>query len=104
MNEPTDAERVAARTLTVPGVSALHGGMFGEVATYLPGRRLLGVRVTDAECAIHVVVSYPHNVVDVARAVHRAVEPLVAVPVTVTVEDVAQAGEPAPAPAERTSG
>ncbi|MGW0042803.1 hypothetical protein [Rhodococcus sp. NPDC003348] len=89
MNETTDAEVVAAQALTVPGVCELHGGMFGEVATYLPGRRLLGVRVTDTECAVHVVVAYPHNVVEVAQAVHRVVEPLVAVPVTVTVEDVA---------------
>ena len=86
MNETTDAEVVAAQALTVPGVCEMHCGMFGEVATYLPGRRLLGVRVTDTECAVHVVVAYPHNVVEVAQAVHRVVEPLVAVPVTVTVE------------------
>lgn len=88
--EPSDADRVAARVLQVPGVSALHGGRFGEVATYLPGRRLLGVRITDTECAVHVVVAYDHDVRGVADSVHRAVAPLVAVPVAVTVEDVAE--------------
>lgn len=87
------AETVAARVLTVPGVAALHGGMFGEVATYLPGRRLLGVSLTGSGCAVHIVVAYPHNVVDVAERVHRAVTPLVDGPVTVTVEDVEDLGD-----------
>ncbi|MFD4294233.1 hypothetical protein ACFWPA_16750 [Rhodococcus sp. NPDC058505] len=89
MNDVDDAEFVAAQVCTVPGVAALHGGRFGEIATYLPGRRLLGVRITDTGCEVHVVVAYPHNVVDVAAAVHRTVGPLVGVPVTVTVADVA---------------
>ncbi|MFF0815757.1 hypothetical protein ACFYVR_11485 [Rhodococcus sp. NPDC003318] len=97
----TDAERVAERVLSVPGVAELHGGMFGEVATYLPGRRLTGVALTDTGCAVHIVVAYPNNVVDVAERVHRAVAPLIGVPVTVTVEDVGVVGDaPTPEPAE----
>ncbi len=83
-----DADRVAERTLAVPGVAALHGGQFGEVATYLPGRRVHGVALTDTECSVHIVVAYPNNVCDVARSVHLTVAPLLPVPVTVTVEDV----------------
>ncbi|MFC9787184.1 hypothetical protein [Rhodococcus sp. NPDC127528] len=82
------ADRIAALVLAVPGVADLHGGMFGEVATYLPGRRLLGVALTEESCAVHITVTYPANVVDVAEAVRRAVTPAVAVPVNVTVEDV----------------
>ncbi|TQF68737.1 Asp23/Gls24 family envelope stress response protein [Rhodococcus spelaei] len=82
------AERIAALALAVPGVADLHGGMFGEVATYLPGRRLLGVALTEQACAVHIAVTYPGNVVEVAEAVRRAVTPVVTVPVNVTVEDV----------------
>lgn len=106
MTDPADADRIAAQVLAVPGVAGLHGGQFGEVATYLPGRRVLGVALSGADCAIHVVVAYPHNVVDVARSVHRAVEPIVTVPVTVTVDDVAVApdtGTPAATHTERTA-
>ncbi len=41
---PDDAlvDRVAAAALSVPGVHDLHGGVLGEVATYLPGRRVGG--------------------------------------------------------------
>lgn len=36
------ADSVAAAALSVPGVSRLHGGSFGEVATYLAGRQVEG--------------------------------------------------------------
>ncbi len=39
------ADEVAAAVLSVDGVVGLHGGMFGEAATYLPGRRVTGVRL-----------------------------------------------------------
>ena len=47
---PTDdpaalAERVAAAVTAHPSVARLHGGPFGVIATYLPGRRLVGVRI-----------------------------------------------------------
>ncbi|MFD4183444.1 hypothetical protein ACFWPB_20405, partial [Rhodococcus sp. NPDC058514] len=41
--ETEPADLIADAVLAVPGVAGLHGGMFGEVATYLPGRRVLGV-------------------------------------------------------------
>ena len=37
------ADRVAAAVIAVPGVAFLHGGVFGEIGTYLPGRRVSGV-------------------------------------------------------------
>ncbi|EME21169.1 Asp23/Gls24 family envelope stress response protein [Rhodococcus triatomae] len=100
----TEADLIAARVLAVPGVAGLHGGTFGEVATYLPGRRVLGIRLTDPGCAIHIVVAYPHNVVDVADAVHHAVTPLAGGPVIVTVEDVSDAGNSIPAAAGDLEG
>jgi hypothetical protein len=39
------AQRVAAAVSAHPDVAGLHGGVFGAVVTYLPGRRLTGVRI-----------------------------------------------------------
>ena len=53
-------DRVAAAVRAVPGVHDLHGGAFGEVAAYLPGRRVPGLRVgSDVETwEIHLSVRW----------------------------------------------
>lgn len=82
------ADRVAAAVLAVPGVRALHAGVAGEVATYLPGRRVNGVRVRETGCAVHVVLEWGvplHETTDLVRAAART---HVGGPVDVTVEDV----------------
>lgn len=91
MNEDTAtvaADRVAAAVTAVPGVSALHPGMFGEVATYLPGRRVSGIRLSDQSTDIHVSVAMGAPILATAAAVRRAVSALVSGPVNVTVEDI----------------
>lgn len=45
----TLAEQVAATVTAHPAVARLHGGIFGAVATYLPGRRLTGVRIGEGD-------------------------------------------------------
>ena len=90
--EPTGdelADRVAAAVLTVRGVTGLHGGMFGETATYLPGRRVPGVRLTENVTDIHLSLAYGAPVFATAQQVRTAVAALVPGPVNVTVEDVA---------------
>ncbi len=82
------ADTVASITLSVAGVSALHPGDFGEIATYLPGRRIVGIRIHADVCEIHISVEYPSDVHAVARAVRDAVGPHVSVPLVVPVEDV----------------
>lgn len=86
--EPELAGRVAAAVLTVPGVADLHTGTYGEVATYLPGRRVNGIRLRDDVAEVHVVLVYGVPVLRTADAIRRTVEPLVATPVHVAVEDV----------------
>jgi len=83
------ADQVAAAVLTVRGVTGLHGGMFGETATYLPGRRVPGVRLTEDVADIHLSVVYGAPVFATAQQVRTAVAALVPGPVNVTVEDVA---------------
>ena len=87
---PDRAEAVASAVLAVPGVNALHAGVFGEVATYLPGRRVNGVRLSDEACEVHVVLDWGTPVLHTADAVRVAVERLVDGPVHVTVQDIAR--------------
>ncbi|WP_363326092.1 hypothetical protein [uncultured Pseudokineococcus sp.] len=82
--------------LAAPGVVDLHGGPLGEVGTYLPGRRVAGVRLGDGSrpSEVHVVASTAAPLAQTAAAVHAALAPLVALtgPVHVVVGDVAPPG------------
>jgi hypothetical protein len=84
----TPAEAVAAAVLAVPGVVRLHGGRFGELGTYLPGRRVTGVRIDDAGTEVHVVVSDLVPLPQTAARVQRAVSAIAPMPVRVHVEDI----------------
>lgn len=84
------AELVAAAATAVPGVLRLHAGPLGEIGTYLPGRRVAGVRLrpgTPAE--VHVVVALDADLRAVAADVHRAVQAVARRDVRVVVADVA---------------
>jgi uncharacterized alkaline shock family protein YloU len=84
----TPADVIAAAVSAVPGVAGLHGGMFGEAATHLPGRRIPGIRLDGADTEIHVSLLFGHPIRATAEAVRDAVARLVTGPVHVTVEDV----------------
>ena len=86
---PTTADDIAALVLAVPDVVRLHAGRFGEVATYLPGRRVTGVRLGDDTVEVHVVVAARAPIRETAQLIHAAVATLIATPVHVYVEDVA---------------
>lgn len=90
-SEETDADTVAGIARAVSGVVALHPGKFGEVATYLPGRRVPGVRVDGRRIEVHLVVAADAQIRDTATAVRRAVAEAFpdATAVDVTVEDIA---------------
>lgn len=88
------ADVIATAVLGTPGVHALHPGAFGEVATYLPGRRVTGVRVLDDGCEVHITLSWGAPVVDTSAAVRVALRPLTTGTVDVVVEDVADPGGP----------
>jgi uncharacterized alkaline shock family protein YloU len=85
---PEVADVVAAAVLAVPGVHDLHAGAVGEVATYLPGRRVNGVRMREPGCSVHVVLEWGRPVLDTTDAVRDAVRPYISGPVDVTVEDI----------------
>ncbi len=87
-NEPAD--RVAAAVRAVPGVADLHPGIFGEVGTYLPGRRVPGIRIDDGAVQVHICVVFGASVRDTAAAVRAATAAQLpeATVIDVTVEDV----------------
>ncbi|NIJ10653.1 hypothetical protein FHU38_000997 [Saccharomonospora amisosensis] len=82
-----DVDRIAAAVRERPPVADLHGGRFGEIATYLPGRRVTGVRVRPADITVGIVGRYPATVAEMADAVRTAVGP-VDRPVHVAVMDI----------------
>ncbi|MDR3664747.1 MAG: Asp23/Gls24 family envelope stress response protein [Mycobacterium sp.] len=83
-----DAERIAAAVSAVKGVAGLHAGMFGEVATYLPGRRVSGIRIAMDRVDVHVSLALDAPVRPTATAIQRAVAEITDLPVDVTVEDL----------------
>ena len=86
---PPDLDAVAAAVTSCPAVAGMAGGMFGEVATYLPGRRLPGLRLAGEELEIHVTARWGSPLPEVADAVRRAVAPFVeGLPVTVYIDDI----------------
>lgn len=83
-----DAERIAEAVTAVDGVAALHAGMFGEVATYLPGRRVQGIRIGPDRVDVHVSLALDAPVRATAAAIQAAVGAITDLPVDVTVEDL----------------
>ncbi len=92
-SEP-DPDAIAAVVRGVNGVVDLSGGAIGEVATYLPGRRVTGVQVGEDSIEVHVVAEYGLSVLDVADRVRTAVRALAPERiVNVAVDDVRLPGE-----------
>lgn len=82
------ADGISQRVLDHPAVAHLHGGPFGTVASYLPGRRVVGVRVDEedgvVDLAVVLWVGHPlQSVVAELRRVVRQVAGPVRVDITV---------------------
>jgi hypothetical protein len=87
----TLAERIAAVVTAHPAVAGLHGGIFGVVATYLPGRRLTGVRVGEGDEPVElaVVLHLDEPIPGIVRALRREVSGMCGgAAVDITVADV----------------
>lgn len=82
-------DAVAAAVLACPLVVSLSGGRAGEVASYLPGRRVTGVRIGDGTVTVHVVAAYGPTCEQVATQVRQAVHRVVGgLPVVVGIDDL----------------
>lgn len=93
--DPADA--IAAAVRRCPAVADLSGGGAVQIATYLPGRRVDGVRLGDDAIAVSVVAVFGIPVIAVADQVRAAVAPLAAGRrIDVHVADVRLPGEGPP--------
>jgi hypothetical protein len=75
--EVPDVDAVAAATLGCPAAAGLHPGGTRFVATYLPGRRVVGVRVEEDRVLVSVVLARGASVGTLATQVRAALAPLV---------------------------
>ncbi len=93
------ADLIAERALACPSVAALASGLAGQAATYLPGRRVAGVSLSDQVCEVAVVLRLDGRPLpELAEEVRQALEPVAggrAVDIVIT--DVV-AGEPSALP------
>jgi hypothetical protein len=85
----TPPDVVAAAVLACPHVvglrSAPMSGVGAEVATYLPGRRVNGVRLTESAVAVRVVGWFGPSVAELASEVRAAVKAVVPTAETIDV-------------------
>lgn len=98
--EPGAAD-VAAALLAHPAVARLDGGQFGTVASYLPGRRVVGVRLgepVEIGVVVHLGRPLPALADELAAVVHGVLGP---VRVEVTFCDVVPAAGCARSHADR---
>ena len=71
-----DAERIATAVQAARHIAGLDSGPYGEIATYLPGRRVSGVRIRPESVTIGVIGRYPATATDIDACVRAAVGPL----------------------------
>lgn len=84
-----DAETIACVVRGLPGVAALDGGGLVQVATYLPGRRIDGVRVGEDRVMVSLTARLGVHLPGLAERVRAAVAPLAAgLPVDVRITDI----------------
>ncbi|HEV2810034.1 MAG TPA: hypothetical protein VGV93_06520 [Acidimicrobiales bacterium] len=72
-----DVDEVVRIVLRCPSVARVAPGTAVEVATYLPGRRVPGVRLVDGAVEVHVVAHYGRPLPAVADEVRRALASVV---------------------------
>lgn len=83
------ADGVREAVLLVDGVASTHTGTFGEVATYLPGRRVDGVRLRPDRAEVHVVLRWGAPVGPTADAIRAVTTAMTGTQVDVVIHDVA---------------
>ena len=87
--EVVEVDVIADRVAACRSVARMSTGRFGEVATYLPGRRIPGVRVGEDRIDVHVVACWGVAVPDLAAEVRAALAPIAGRrPVDVHVDDI----------------
>ena len=84
-----EVDAVAAAVLACPGVSSLHEGGWAPVATYLPGRRVAGVRLDEQRIQLSITMAPGSRVPDLVASIRANLAGLArGRPVDVQVADI----------------
>jgi hypothetical protein len=96
-----NVDAVAAAVLGCAGVAGLDGGRFGEVTSYLPGRKVPGVMVSGGRVTVQIRSWWGVPAPDLAALVTKVLAPLTGRrPVDVMIADI---DDPPGTPAPRTT-
>ncbi len=86
-----DPRAIADAVTACPSVVALSPGPTGTVATYRPGERIVGVRVTETRVTIHVVGRWDTPIPTLVDEIHEGVRLLVdGREIDIVVEDLSE--------------
>lgn len=88
VTDDTLADRIVAAVREVPGVASMHPGRYGEVATHLPHRRVIGIQLRDDSTAVHITLAWGADLLATGDAVRQTVSRLIGRPVHIVIEDV----------------
>ena len=84
-----NVDAVAAAVLGCAGVAGLDGGRFGEVASYLPGRKVQGVVVSGGRVTVQIRSRWAVPAPDLAALITAVLAPLTGShPVDVVIADI----------------
>jgi hypothetical protein len=96
-----NVDAVAAAVLGCAGVTGLDGGQFGEVTSYLPGRKVPGVVVSGGRVTVQIRSRWAVPAPDLATLVTEVLAPLTRRrPVDVMIADI---DDPPGAPEQKTA-
>jgi hypothetical protein len=85
-----DVDDIEAAVLGCPGVAALGSGTIGELATYLPGRRVAGIRVGPELVELEICAAWGPSAQEIARQIWEALAELVTDrPIEIVITDIA---------------
>jgi hypothetical protein len=92
-----DIDAVAAAVRGCAGVAGLDGGQFGEVASYLPGRKVEGIVVSGGRVTVQIRSRWAVPVPELAALIRAVLVPLTGHrPVDVVIADIDPPGMPPP--------
>ena len=84
-----DIDAVAAAVRGCAGVAGLDGGQFGEVASYLPGRKVEGIVVSGGRVTVQIRSQWAVPVPELAALIRAVLAPLTGHrPVDVVIADI----------------
>jgi hypothetical protein len=85
-----DVDDIYSAVIGCPGVAGLGSGTIGELATYLPGRRVPGIRVSPERVELEICAAWGPPIKQIAEQIWAALAVVVTDrPIEITITDIA---------------